>query len=395
MSFAESLPNGSNRRLDGRRSDRSTAPNIVQDIVPRHRLACVPKQIHEQIEGPRLQRNELAVPAEPTLSDIDVVGSKPELIGRAVHLGSTGEYRRIFWRFPDYPVTFSTATMQTIFRFIAALSPAIVAALAQASGPVKDVLDMIRAGISDDIIVAKLAKEANRAEITTDQLIELKKAGASDAVMRALLNPSAGIALVASVGGQAKIPPTGDPNDPNEVHESGIYLMVEKSGERQMVVLERAAYQGSKTGALGAVFTYGIVKAKSKAIIVGERAPLRTSNQTPTFYFYFAGNAGALGQSGLFNATQTNPNQFALVRLESKDGKRETVIATNGFASDSAGAEEKSLVTFKSERLRSGVYKVSVNAPIKPGEYAFIATVGAAGTAGAVDVFDSGINPAN
>ena len=55
------------------------------------------------------------------------------------------------------------------------------------------------------------------------------------------------------------------------------------------------------------------------------------------------------------------------------------------------------MITFKSERLRSGLYKVTMNEPLAPGEYCFLASLGAlgaygAGAAGAADLFDFGVS---
>ena len=45
-----------------------------------------------------------------------------------------------------------------------------------------------------------------------------------------------------------------------------------------MIVLERAAYQGAKTGGMfQSAMTYGIVKAKTKAVIPGPHASIRVN----------------------------------------------------------------------------------------------------------------------
>jgi hypothetical protein len=63
------------------------------------------------------------------------------------------------------------------------------------------------------------------------------------------------------------------------------------------------------------------------------------------------------------------------------------------------GTNEKSMVAFKSERLRTGLYKVVSNGPMQSGEYCFLvsqANMGAlgAGAAGAAQIFDFAVNPA-
>ena len=61
-----------------------------------------------------------------------------------------------------------------------------------------------------------------------------------------------------------------DVNDPDTAHDSGVYLYTVKNDARRMIVIERVAYQGGKTGGMFAAYmTGGLKKAKSKAIVSG------------------------------------------------------------------------------------------------------------------------------
>jgi hypothetical protein len=56
------------------------------------------------------------------------------------------------------------------------------------------------------------------------------------------------------------------------------------------------------------------------------------------------------------------------------------------------------MVSFKSEKLRDGLYKVVPNGPMQPGECCFLASqanMGAfgAGAAGAAQIFDFAVSP--
>ena len=54
------------------------------------------------------------------------------------------------------------------------------------------------------------------------------------------------------------------------------------------------------------------------------------------------------------------------------------------------------MIAFKSERIRSGLYKVTLATPLEAGEYAFMASSAAAagpmasGSASSVEIFDFG-----
>ncbi len=141
--------------------------------------------------------------------------------------------------------------------------------------------------------------------------------------------------------------------------------------------------------------TYGIKKAKEKAVIPGARAVVRTTDTSPVFYFYFDDKAAGLGK-GLFGGNVSNPNQFALIKLDVNKSNRETTIAEFGAFGASQGTSTKAMTTFKSERIRNGLYKVVPSAPLQQGEYCFLASFGAgafgAGAAGAIDIFDFGVS---
>lgn len=250
---------------------------------------------------------------------------------------------------------------------------------------------LTRAKVDPDLIVSMIHSQTGHFQLGADDLISLKSAGVPDKVVAAML---------ARQSGSTPSPGAATPNssnDPNAPHESGIYLYrLGRSGAPQLVMLEQAAYQGSKTGGLFATaMTYGIKKAKMKAVIPGQHASLRVSDPQPVFYFYFEDKAAGLGK-GLFSGGLSNPNQFALVKLEIAKTCRETIIGEFGAFGATTGTHEKSMVTFKSERLRSGVYKVTIAQPLEAGEYCFLASLASfgamgAGASGAAQIFDFGV----
>lgn len=300
-------------------------------------------------------------------------------------------------------------------------------ALAAAPAPTSDgltldgVLAMVQAGLSDDVIIFRLRKEGKPFDLSAEEMIRLKRIHVSDNVLKVMLDPKAEISVpapapqqstvvlpgaaitgvtVANPSGATPNPvaAAGDPDDPMTPHDSGIYLYAkDREGKPKMVVLERAAYQGSKTGGVfTSAMTYGIKKAKVKAILPGAAAAIRTSEAVPTFYFYFEDKAAGLGKSYFGINNLSNPNQFALIRLDQAKSNRETIIGEVGAFGSSTGTHEKSMVTVKSERLRPGLYKVVPAEALRSGEYCFLASSGmgayGAGAAGAMDIFDFGIN---
>src|SRR5258708_27850934 len=144
------------------------------------------------------------------------------------------------------------------------MAPLLIQAVAQ-QNPARQltadsVISMAQAGLSDDVIMARLRKEDRPMDLSTDDLIRLKKANVSDAVLKVMMDPKSQPAAIAVpiIAGLPTVTPSGatpgagatfgDPNDPITPHDSGIYLYaLDRDGKPQMIVLELAAYQGAKT----------------------------------------------------------------------------------------------------------------------------------------------------
>lgn len=295
---------------------------------------------------------------------------------------------------------------------------AVFVALAQQQAlKVSDVIDMAHASLPDELIIAKLRKANQSFDLTTQQMVDLKKAGVSDNVIKAMMDPSAAATPrvmvapgVGMAGGRASgaTPGVGtseaaieaNMNNPDAPHDSGVYIYTTNREYKKILIgLERAAYQGTKSNFLGHAVSGGLMKAKSRAIIPGPHASIRVTDPRPEFYFYFEDKSAALGKNGFGGQSVSNPNQFALVKLEAKKDNRETVVGTIGFGSMDFGTDPKAMIAFKAEKLRPGAYRVVPTANMEPGEYAFIggsaAPAGMAGAAAAMDIFDFAILSGN
>jgi len=112
------------------------------------------------------------------------------------------------------------------------------------------------------------------------------------------------------------------------------------------------------------------------------------------FYFILTTRRLGSARATLASATSPIPTSLRFLKLELAKSNRETIIGQFGAFSSSSGTDAKSMVAFKSDRIRPGLYKVVVDG-LPPGEYCFLASSGAlgaygAGAAGAADIFDFG-----
>jgi len=162
------------------------------------------------------------------------------------------------------------------------------------------------------------------------------------------------------------------------------------AGGRRLVLMERAAAGHEKTTDLWAyMFSYGIAKMAVKAQIPGPRADLRTTETNPVFYLYFP----ATGNLGAGDAI-SSPSQFSLLSLEEMKDHRETAVAKMGLGNVSEGNDDKRTIKLNAEKIRPYAYMVTPDVTLKPGEYAFVAASGVAGSgsSGAVVIFDFGVD---
>jgi hypothetical protein len=70
----------------------------------------------------------------------------------------------------------------------AAQPPGTASIAAPAGLTVDGVISLLGASLSDDLIIAKINKSGQAFDLSTDDMVRLKKAGASDAVMKAMMN---------------------------------------------------------------------------------------------------------------------------------------------------------------------------------------------------------------
>ncbi len=260
------------------------------------------------------------------------------------------------------------------------------------------IIKLLKAGLSEDLVVSTINASPGTYDTSAEGLIALKGAGASDKVVSAVV-------VRASSGGVAPIPPPAavmpvNPDDPGTPHEAGIYVYSEAAPLHKMAMLEPSVYSQGKTGGIfTSAMTYGIAKAKVKAVIRNARSNTRVTEPNPVFYFYFEQQgAGLSNASSPFGGTST-PNEYTLLRFDVKENTRETTIGKFNAYGGSGGTDDKATVAFTYTKLGPGAYKVALSAPLKPGEYGFVSPNGAviagpyvAGASGSSRVFDFGVN---
>lgn len=239
------------------------------------------------------------------------------------------------------------------------------------------VIKMVKAGLSDDLVISAINSKHGTYDSSTDGMIALKTAGVSDKVVAAIVYKNSGGQPLA-----VNTPPQpANPDDPASPHEAGIYAYSDQAAAgSRMTMLEPSIYTQGKTGGVFAsAVSYGIAKIKVKAVLRGARANTRVNDPQSVFYFYFEEQGAGLSHanSPIFGGTST-PNEYTLLKFEVKKDTRETVVEKLNAYGASGGTDDKAVTAFTYTKLRPGVYKVTLAGPLQPGEYGFISGSGTA-----------------
>ncbi len=205
------------------------------------------------------------------------------------------------------------------------------------------VVKMVKAGMSDSIVISTINSQPAHFSLTANDLIALKQAGVSDAIMSAMIAKSSPAAAPSA----ATPPRSGEyPTDIGVYYkQKGVYT------ELQPEVVN------TKTGGfLKSLATDGIVKGDINGNIQGEHSP--TSITSPLEFLIVARDGD-------------DPIEYQLLRLHAKSKYREFRSVTGGVFHASTGAS-RDAVEFKSTKVAPLTYNITLPAPLAPGEYGFI-----------------------
>lgn len=252
-----------------------------------------------------------------------------------------------------------------------------------------DILKMIEAKLTDDLIISKIQASACSFDTSTDTILKLKSQGVSEAVIQAMV-----VAGKPPTEASTRATPPADPNNPLSPHAPGIYWLAKTQGGQQLARLEASTYGGGKTsGMIGSGMTWGLKKMKVKAELAGPHAALRIRESSPEFWFYFEDAAQGFGR-GPLSAQASKPEDFVLAKMEGHEKERLLVVGQASLFGGSSGLRSKDVVAVQVQKVAPGIFKVTVSKALDPGEYCFVPPGGvAAGMAGG-QLFDFGIDRA-
>lgn len=227
-----------------------------------------------------------------------------------------------------------------------------------------DVIEMVKMGFSDDLIIAKI-RSARSAEsdflsldTSVDGLKALKEANVPDSVIKVMINPSP--ASDAIITGTA--PVANDPNLPPP--EVGVYW---KDGTRFTLLQGQTVTNTKAGGKAGSLFTNGMRNQHWDATIEGPVSKNVVKDRRPLFYIYVPDGSDS--------------SDYLLISLNKKSDHREFQIGSfGGITGGKSGVKRDKELQFHADHMGIRIYKISLDSDLKPGEYGFFMGTGQGNT---------------
>lgn len=237
---------------------------------------------------------------------------------------------------------------------------------------VEQVAQLVQAGLSEDLVIAKIRKNGKAFDLSTEQLLQLKKAGVSDNIIRLLMDPQAqSVAAPAMPPVAVQLSTTETPTAPRVTvvpaqpkeqdpvasrvpEQTGAYYL---NGTELLKIDLKTLASAKVAGRLGHVVTFGIKSVKTNAYLVGPSAKTRMKDTSPIFYMRLPEGFSI--------------DEVVLVSLYAKPDRRELeVSAQSGIVGSKQGLRMEVMKPFETQELAPRTYKIATSI-LGKGEYFF------------------------
>ena len=215
---------------------------------------------------------------------------------------------------------------------------------------VDDVVKLVEAGLSEDLVIAKIRQNGKAFDLGVDELLSLKKASVSDKIIKEMMHPQEAPASVPAAEPQPQSAESHDPTAPPE-REIGVYY--KRRGEWDEMLPEVITWKTG--GILKSVATVGIIKGDVNGRIIGPHS--RNSVTTPLEFLICTAEGVAI-------------TEYQLLRLREKKKAREFRTITGGVFHQSGGAT-RDLLPFESKRIARRMHRI-ILPNLGAGEYGFL-----------------------
>lgn len=216
----------------------------------------------------------------------------------------------------------------------------------------KKILELVKVKMGDQLIIDLIGQSKTNFDTSVEAILQLKKAGVSDAVIQAMMArggskpiPSSESGGVSSGTGDSSVPPSDLPT------EMGVY--VKKNGSWVEVLPEVVNWKTG--GVIKNLGTLGVIKKDINGRI--ENPHSRNRFKTPMEFLIIAPEGAAI-------------TEYQFLRLREKKDAREFRTVTGGVFNQSGGAK-RDLFPFEGKKIAPRTFTVSFST-LPPGEYGFL-----------------------
>ncbi len=223
------------------------------------------------------------------------------------------------------------------------------------------IVKMSRAGLEDGIILQTVRSQPGEYKTGPDDLVALKDAGVSQAVISAMLGKNSGLDThpVAPV----EVTPLSVNSD-----DPGVYFK-NAQGQWELVGPELVKYRDG--GALKSVLTHDIVKKDENGVVTGPKSHLKISPGTEMMI--------------LAPSMQVDAVEYVILRFHEKSDRREFRVKTGNVFHAETNAD-RDTVDIPIHKVSSRLFGFTVPRDLQKGEYGVLAP----GSAGAPGIAHAG-----
>ena len=211
------------------------------------------------------------------------------------------------------------------------------------------IVKMTKADLGDDIILQTVRSQPGNYRTAPDDLVALKSAGVSQAVIAAMLARNSGMQQRATPPPVEVTPLSVNTDDP------GVYFK-NKQGQWEMVGPELVRYRDG--GALKSVLTRDIVKKDENGVVTGPKSKLSIAPGTEMLI--------------LAPNLQTDAVEYVILRFRPKGDRREFRVKTGNVFHSETGTDRDAL-EIPVHKVSSRLFGFTVPHDLTKGEYGVLA----------------------
>jgi hypothetical protein len=215
------------------------------------------------------------------------------------------------------------------------------------------IIKLVKAGLSDDLIVTTINASPGSYDASANGLVALKKANVSDKVVSAIVLKASGV-TPASAQGSNPASAANASGLPPGIDDVGVYWK-DQTGAWVPQLPEIVNFESS--GKLKDIASAGIVKGDLNGRIAGSRSRLNA-----TFPVTFA----------VYLPETVEITEYQLLRLHPTADAREFLSAAGGVLHTSAGAT-RDAIDFQPEKIAPRLYQITLQPGAGRGEYGLLA----------------------